>query len=125
MTLRVDRRQVLAGAAALAAAGLVPVAARAQGATPAGSGATPTDDGINVPVLEIAFAAGSVDVTPPEIPAGIVRELTSSDGGDNQGSFTFRVPDDQDVDAVLAQLNAPDSPPPHFFMGMIVTFEVA
>jgi hypothetical protein len=80
----------------------------------AATGATPTDDGIDVPVLEIAYSAGGVTAT-PEVPAGTMRVLTSSDGTEDQGTFTFRVPDDQDVDEVLALVRTPESQPPDWF----------
>jgi hypothetical protein len=116
MTIRIDRRQMLAGSAALIAAGLVPIETLARQATPpaAATGATPTVDGIDVPVLEIAYRASGVSAT-AEVPAGTVRVLASSDGTEDQGTFTFRVPDDQDVDAVLELVRTPDSPPPDWF----------
>ncbi len=114
MTITIDRRQLIASAAALAAAGIVPVRALARQATPALGGATPTDDGIDVPVLQVSYTADGVTVTPGEIPAGTVRMLTSSDGTDDQGSIIFRVPDDQDADAVL-ELATTDAPPPDWF----------
>jgi hypothetical protein len=118
MTIQTDRRQFLllsASALAAGAAGPAPARARQATASPDLPVATATDDGIDVPVLEIAFSADGLAVTPDEIPAGTVRVVTSSDGTDDQGTFTFRVPDDQDVDAVLALARALDAQPPDWF----------
>jgi hypothetical protein len=101
MTISIDRRQFLAGSAALAAASIVPVRVFAQEGSPV-AGATPTEDGIDVPVLDVAFTVDGVTVSPAEIAAGTVRMLASSDGTDDQGTLIFRVPDHQDVDDVLA-----------------------
>jgi hypothetical protein len=115
MTTTIDRRQFLAGSAALAAAGIVPIHAVARQASPAAPGATPTADGVDVPVLQIAYTAAGVSVSPAEIPAGTVRMLASSDGTDDQGYLLFRVPDDQDVDQVRAQATAPGDDIPDWF----------
>lgn len=114
MTISIDRRQFLAGSAALVAAGIIPIHAVARQATPSAPAATATDDGIDVPVLEVAFTSDGVSVSPEEIPAGTVRMLASSDGTDDEGTILFRVPDDQDVDAVL-ELAKSDAPPPDWF----------
>jgi hypothetical protein len=113
MTISIDRRQFLAGSAALAAASIVPVRVFAQEGSPV-AGATPTEDGIDVPVLDVAFTVDGVTVSPAEIAAGTVRMLASSDGTDDQGTLIFRVPDHQDVDDVLA-LATSDAPPPDWF----------
>ena len=114
MTISIDRRQFLAGSAALAAAGIVPIHALARQATPAMPEATPTDDGVDVPVLEVAFTTEGLTVSPEEIPAGTVRMLASSDGTDDEGTILFRVPDDQDADDVV-QRAMTDEPPPDWF----------
>ncbi len=117
MTTQIDRRQfLLLTVSALSASAVLTAPARARQATPA-TGlplATATDDGIDVPVLEIAFSVDGVSAS-KEVPAGTLRVLTSSDGVDDQGTFTFRVPDDQDVDEVLALVRTPDSAPDWFF----------
>lgn len=115
MTISIDRRQLIAGTAALVAAGIVPVRAVARQATPAAPAATPTDDGIDVPVLGVSYTADGVTVSPGEIAAGTVRMLASSDGTDDQGSMIFSVPEGEDVEAVLALARTPDSQPPDWF----------
>ncbi|MCA9859700.1 MAG: hypothetical protein KC438_08255 [Thermomicrobiales bacterium] len=111
MTSQLNRRQLVLASAGLAAVTMIPARAFAQEATPAP--ATATDDGIDVPVLEVAFTAGGVTAT-PEVPAGTVRMLASSDGTDDQGILLFRVPDDQDIDEILA-LAVSETPPPDWF----------
>jgi hypothetical protein len=115
MTTRIDRRQfVVISAGAMLATTTRPGLTLARQATPAAPGATPTEDDINVPVLEIAYRADGVTAS-AEVPAGTVRMLASSDGTDDQGTFIFRVPEGQDVDEVLALTRTRDSAPDWFF----------
>ncbi len=113
MNSYLDRRRLVLASAGLAVATLTPIRTFARQATPSPRGATPTDDGIDVPVLEVSYSSSGVAAT-AEVAAGVVRMLTSSDGTDDQGTILFRVPDDQDVDEVLA-LATSDAPPPDWF----------
>ena len=69
---------------------------------------TPTDDGIDVPVLGIAFGSEKIVAT-PKVPAGTVRILTAVPYEDF-GSVIFRIPDDRPhaIDQIWAAFAQPE-----------------
>jgi len=111
-----DRRELLAASgAALLGSVMLPLLVSGQPASPAAVPVAdlpePTDDGIDVPVLGIAFGSDEIVAT-PEVPAGTVRILTAVPYEDF-GSVIFRIPDDQ-PDAIDQIWNAFAQPEPAF-----------
>jgi hypothetical protein len=118
MTLHLNRRELLV-AAGVSLLGVSTHAYPVLG-QPASLEAVPelpaaTDDGVNVPVLSMAFSTEKIVVT-PEVPAGIVRLLTSVPY-DDLGSVTFRIPDDQPdaIEQVLGAIMEPEPVAPDWF----------
>ncbi len=120
MTASLDRRELLlATGAALLGAMTLPRLARTQEASPEADPAPlaePTDDGIDVPVLGIAFGGEEIVAT-PEVPAGTVRMLTAVPYEDF-GSIIFRIPDDQPdaIDQILAAVSQPEPEVPAWLL---------
>ncbi|MEJ7900690.1 MAG: hypothetical protein WKF63_02540 [Thermomicrobiales bacterium] len=123
MTASLDRRElfVATGAALLGALSL-PVLATAQQASPEADRVPvaelpePTDDGIDVPILGIAFGGEEIVAT-PEVSAGTVRMLTAVPYEDF-GSIIFRIPDDQPdaIDQILAAVSQPEPKVPDWLL---------
>ncbi len=124
MQYELDRRELLAatGAAILGALAL-PTLATAQEASPdvepvpVAELPEPTEDGIDVPVLGIAFGSEEIVAT-PEVAAGTVRLLTAVPYEDF-GSVIFRIPDDQPdaIDQIFAALAQPEPEFPEWLLG--------
>lgn len=115
MTGSIDRRELLvATGVALLATMNLPALAQAQESSPAvqpipvAELPEPTDDGIGVPVLGIAFGSDEIVAT-KEVSAGTVRMLTAVPYEDF-GSILFRIPDDQPdaISQVLAAVSQPE-----------------
>lgn len=123
MTASLDRRELFfATGAALLGAMTLPVLATAQEASPDTDPAPlaelpeTTDDGIDVPVLGIAFGGAEIVAT-PEVAAGTVRLLTAVPYEDF-GSIIFRIPDDQPdaIDQILAAVSQPEPEVPEWLL---------
>ena len=99
---------------AMLGATAVPTLATTQEASPAAAPIPvaelpePTDDGIEVPVLGIAFGSEEIVAT-PKVPAGTVRILTAVPYEDF-GSVIFRIPDDRPhaIDQIWAAFAQPE-----------------
>jgi hypothetical protein len=118
---RITRRSLLLGAAS--ATGLVlvgrgidpagPALVTATQPSPHAAPAAPTDDGVDVPVLELGFLASGVTAS-AEVPAGTVRVLATMDGSEDFGSLIFRVPDGVAVEEALAIAGDPEAGVPEW-----------
>ncbi|CAA9563106.1 MAG: hypothetical protein AVDCRST_MAG43-2091 [uncultured Thermomicrobiales bacterium] len=117
----INRRELLvATGVALLGTTSLPVLAKTQEASPdvepipVAELPEPTDDGIDVPVLGIAFGSDEIVAT-TEVAAGTVRMLTAVPYEDF-GSILFRIPDDQPdaIGQILAAVSQPEPEVPEW-----------
>jgi hypothetical protein len=108
--LRLDRRALLLGAGATAAATLLPVPALARQATPEATPAAMHGHAAAVPELELVGTDDGIQF-PATVSAGINKVTTVNQRDGLLHLFTMRIPDDIDDDEAAAQMSGEDVPP--------------